>query len=463
MRIRSFLRDRLPCKGRWVKPIQEEEIPTGSGGAIPHTHPSIPGVSRAPFPTGDTRARAETDIPVDTPGWARAIPLPLWAYLLRAQCPRDQPLHPEPLWTERWLAPASAWICPGRWFLSREHGVAGHRACSTGTYFPNAAPWQGNVGVPGQLPAAPGGTGHTMPPLPGGQWPEGMGGGWAETATGDPWWPEIVPELFEFSAWTETPDGEGFPGWGRNPGPGLCGPAIDLHRHRRHAARGLPRDSTRTPNTSLLPQLISGPWTFRIPWWRRHRPPGARWPRVTPSAGPSSLSRRGNISSPRAGPSPDRNAETSGEHRLGYPGSRPHGRDGPPHSSPAGSPSGLRRGRGPISARGGDHATAFGRGGNRRSDRSGLGGRERERPSAPEIPPIYGAEMAQGGDFATVEVRDGVVGGVRTFTWLVVPLEPGPIRIGPIIFSYFDPYVGDFGQAVYEELTLDVTEFPGGS
>ncbi len=37
---------------------------------------------------------------------------------------------------------------------------------------------------------------------------EGMGGGWAETATGDPWWPEIVPELFEFSAWNETAGGE---------------------------------------------------------------------------------------------------------------------------------------------------------------------------------------------------------------------------------------------------------------
>jgi hypothetical protein len=80
----------------------------------------------------------------------------------------------------------------------------------------------------------------------------------------------------------------------------------------------------------------------------------------------------------------------------------------------------------------------------------------------PEIPPIYGAEMAPGGDFAAVEVRDGVVGGVRTFTWLVVPLEPGPVRIGPVVFSYFDPYVGDFGQVFSEELELEVTELPGG-
>jgi hypothetical protein len=61
-----------------------------------------------------------------------------------------------------------------------------------------------------------------------------------------------------------------------------------------------------------------------------------------------------------------------------------------------------------------------------------------------------------------VEVRDGVVGGVRTFTWLVVPTEPGPLRIDPILFSFFDPYIGDFGQVASQELMLEITEFPGG-
>jgi hypothetical protein len=59
-----------------------------------------------------------------------------------------------------------------------------------------------------------------------------------------------------------------------------------------------------------------------------------------------------------------------------------------------------------------------------------------------------------------VEVRDGVVGGVRTFTWLLVPTEPGPLRVGPVLFSYFDPYLGDFAQTASEELILQVTEFP---
>lgn len=68
--------------------------------------------------------------------------------------------------------------------------------------------WQGKLGTPGPGASGTASGGPTLPPLPGGRWPEGMGGGWAETATGDPWWPEIVPELFEFSAWTESPGGE---------------------------------------------------------------------------------------------------------------------------------------------------------------------------------------------------------------------------------------------------------------
>jgi hypothetical protein len=80
----------------------------------------------------------------------------------------------------------------------------------------------------------------------------------------------------------------------------------------------------------------------------------------------------------------------------------------------------------------------------------------------PELGPVFGAQVAPGGDHAAVEVRDGVVGGVRTFTWLVVPTEPGPLRIGPVLFSFFDPYLEDFGQVASEEMILEVTELPGG-
>ncbi|HSW28462.1 MAG TPA: hypothetical protein VLH75_03115 [Longimicrobiales bacterium] len=73
----------------------------------------------------------------------------------------------------------------------------------------------------------------------------------------------------------------------------------------------------------------------------------------------------------------------------------------------------------------------------------------------PDPGPVWGGELRPVGERAMVEVRDGVVGGVKTFTWLVVPLEAAPVRIGPVIYSFFDPWVGGFGQVASEEVILD--------
>jgi hypothetical protein len=73
----------------------------------------------------------------------------------------------------------------------------------------------------------------------------------------------------------------------------------------------------------------------------------------------------------------------------------------------------------------------------------------------PDPGPVWGAELRPAGERAAVEVRDGVVGGVKTFTWLVVPLEPGFVRIGPILFPFFDPWVGAHGTVASEEVVLD--------
>jgi hypothetical protein len=73
----------------------------------------------------------------------------------------------------------------------------------------------------------------------------------------------------------------------------------------------------------------------------------------------------------------------------------------------------------------------------------------------PDPGPVWGAELRPVGERAMVEVRDGVVGGVKTFTWLVVPPEAAPVRIGPIIYAFFDPWMEGFGQVASGEVVLD--------
>ncbi len=78
----------------------------------------------------------------------------------------------------------------------------------------------------------------------------------------------------------------------------------------------------------------------------------------------------------------------------------------------------------------------------------------------PDPGPVWGGGIRPLGERSWVQVRDGVVGGNKRFTWLVAPGEPGAVRIGPIYFSFFDPYIGGFGQVATEELVLDVGRYP---
>ncbi len=79
----------------------------------------------------------------------------------------------------------------------------------------------------------------------------------------------------------------------------------------------------------------------------------------------------------------------------------------------------------------------------------------------PDPGPVFGGGIRPLGERSWVQVRDGVVGGTKRFTWVVAPGEPGAMRIGPVLFSFFDPYVGAFGQVASEELVLDVGPYPG--
>jgi len=330
-----------------------------------------------------------------------------------------------------------------------------------GLYPPSGGGWQGNLGVPGQLAPGAAGSGPSLPPLPGGQWPEGMGGGWAETATGDPWWPEIVPELYEYSTWAENPDGEASLAAAVTPIQAFVGQQVTLvatAAMQPGAFLGLNGDP------EYLPPSPTDFWTVDVP-----DPIGA-----TPSASGGQVAQsytfRRALFPLQAGDylipparlllpaPPDRvPAAVAWDTLATDPFALsvlpvPSVQDLPGYAGAVGRYR-LEAGITPGKLAVGETALLVVR-------ILGIGNVNVLPP--PEIPPIYGAEVAPGRDMAAVEIRDGIVGGVRTFTWLIVPLEPGPILIGPVLFSFFDPYVGDFGQVASEELTLEVTEFPGG-
>ncbi len=78
----------------------------------------------------------------------------------------------------------------------------------------------------------------------------------------------------------------------------------------------------------------------------------------------------------------------------------------------------------------------------------------------PDPGPVWGGAMRPLGEGSWVQIRDGVVGGSKRFTWVVAPGEPGEVLIGPVHFSFFDPFVGAFTQVITEELVLDVGPYP---
>ncbi|MFQ5537741.1 MAG: SH3 domain-containing protein [Gemmatimonadota bacterium] len=76
----------------------------------------------------------------------------------------------------------------------------------------------------------------------------------------------------------------------------------------------------------------------------------------------------------------------------------------------------------------------------------------------PRIPPLFGGGVRPLTQNAWIEVRDGVIGGVKRFSWLVVPVEAGPMRIEPVAYTYFDPYLGSFVQVATAEMEVMVHE-----
>jgi len=393
--------------------------------------------------------------------------------------------------------PGGLWAYPGSWYSPYPYGPNGGWPIAP----PGATPglggnWQGGFspfaygpgqsalpgvsgmsgmpGMPGQgqglghghLPSpAPSGQGglqggqtgtYTLPPIPGGRWPEGMGGGWAETAASDPWWPEVVPELFQFASAAGAPGGDASLSVGVTPARIFVGQQATLvatASFRPGAFLG------QGASPEYLPPNPPDFWVVDLP------DPPVPLPTASQGGVDQGYTFRRALFPMR-----------SGEFLI------------PPASLllPAGSRGGdawdtLSTDPLPLTVlpipRTQDLPGFKGAVGRYRMEagvtptRLAVGeaallvvrilgaGNIRDIP-APEVGPVFGAELSPGGDGAVVEVRDGVVGGVRTFTWLMVPTEPGPLRIDPVVFTYFDPYVGNFGQVASQELLLDVTEFP---
>jgi hypothetical protein len=298
-----------------------------------------------------------------------------------------------------------------------------------------------------------------LPPPPGGRWPVEMGGGWAETASGDPWWPEIVPELHGYVHRVEDPEG----GWALSAG--ITPTQVYVGQQATYLATasfpagtflGFGRDPEYLPPESPDFRAVDVPdpieslatasmgrsdqgYTFRRALFPLHQGdlvvPSARILLPQTGGGMTVAHWDTLVVEPTVltvMPIPEAPV------LPGYTGAVGRYR--------------MEANVFPKSLAVGETALLVVR---------VLGvGNVRTLPP-PEVGPVYGAEIAPGGDGAAVEVRDGVVGGVKTFTWMVVPTEPGPLRIGPVLFGFFDPYVGDFGQVATEEITVEVTEFPG--
>ncbi len=326
---------------------------------------------------------------------------------------------------------------------------------------PGSSPMTPFPGLPGSFDPTP------IPGPPG----TGLGGGWAETATGDPWWSEIVPELLDYAGSVRSPDGLATLAAGITPQRVFAGQQVTLvatvslepGAHLRYGAdpEYLPPSPSDFWTVDLPDPLQASPtaaggqvmqsYTFRRALFPLRAGeflvPPARL--LLPGSGGGAFSPGGGIpgsSSPVAW-------DTLSTHAMALTVLPvPQVADLPGYAGAVGRYR-LEAGITPKKVAVGEAALLVVR-------ILGVGNVALLPP--PEIGPVYGAEIAPSGDAAAREVRDGVMGGVRTFTWMVVPVEPGPLRIGPVLFSYFDPYVGGFGQVASEELTLEVSELPGG-
>jgi Bacterial SH3 domain len=317
-----------------------------------------------------------------------------------------------------------------------------------GAYGPDSA--YGLYGRPGQMPGAP--YSPYSPYAPSGHGPAPVGRDWAATAAGDPWWPELVPQLDRYQVQREDPTGVVRLEAGLTPARVYVGQQITLVASATFLPEALARLG-RDPE--FFPPSAGGAWSVEIPW-----------------AAPTAAAVRGRTGEAHTFmraffPVTAGLLEVEGA-RLAYAlGDGTPGRGQadtlvtaplsvevlpiPARSAPPGWGGAVGRYR--VAAWVQPSSVGWGEAALLTVEVSGAGN---VRPlPRPDPGRLSGAELRPAGERAVVEVRDGVVGGVKTFTWLVVPVEAGPVRIGPVILPYFDPWLGAFAQAASDEVVLE--------
>ncbi len=74
----------------------------------------------------------------------------------------------------------------------------------------------------------------------------------------------------------------------------------------------------------------------------------------------------------------------------------------------------------------------------------------------PRIPELSGIDYHSPGEDARIRIAQGEINGVKRFTWVLVPREPGAMEIPAIEYPYFDPELGQYLIASAAPLTLGV-------
>lgn len=74
----------------------------------------------------------------------------------------------------------------------------------------------------------------------------------------------------------------------------------------------------------------------------------------------------------------------------------------------------------------------------------------------PVLPALPGIQVYPPSEHAEVRTADGVVTGIKRFTWVLVPESPGRLEIPPIEYAYFDPAHRAYAVARSGPLHIDV-------
>lgn len=305
----------------------------------------------------------------------------------------------------------------------------------------------------------PGGGAYPRNPyLPDGWGVAPVGQDWAATAAGDPWWPELVPILERYQTSAEDPTGLVRLEAGLTPSPVYEGQQVTLVATATFAPEAAARLGT---SPELFPPSAGDAWSVDVPY----APP-------TPAAARGRVEEAHTFMRAYFPVSPGTLQVEPVRLSLGGRPGIPGGSDVaqvateplsvevrpiPRRDVPAGWSGAVGRYR--VRAWVQPSSVGWGESALLTVEVSGAGNVRALR--RPEPGQVWGAELRPTGERAVVEVRDGVVGGVKTFSWLVVPVEAGQLRIGPVLFPYFDPWIGAYGQVASEEVYLESRGFPG--